>query len=198
TDNGKCPGPYVHAGRPDDPCPLPASLGEEARYYSPVEYGDAEAAHLVKEGRLNIASPHAHHVAVLIVIGEHELCLFVPEFGALELIFDVPDLDSHPLAVEKGVPALFGVYIAGRAAGITTSALHDGPRIGFRGHLRARIGAGGVPVVDPRPSGSASLGGAFFEDHYSGASFCRTYGGVTPRYASAHDEDVTDHVVLCP
>jgi hypothetical protein len=71
------------------------------------------------ETRLDVVTPDAQNMPVLVIIGKHQFGLFVSEVRSLELILHIPDLDTHLFAFKQGIPAFLADDIPGEAIRIS-------------------------------------------------------------------------------
>ena len=129
-------------------------------------------------------------MSALVVVGEHELGLWVAKLGALEFAVHVAYLYAHALTVQSGVPALLALRVAQGPAIVAREAVGDGSSVLLGRHGALGIGASGLPVVDAGAPLPASSGGALLHHDHRGAGSRRADGRVTAGDAAAQDEHV--------
>ena len=67
------------------------------------------------QGRFNLGCLYPYRKFVVVIIGEQQLCLFIPERGTGKLVIHIPDLDSHLFDVQQGVVAFLAGNVSGYA-----------------------------------------------------------------------------------
>jgi len=133
----------------------------------------AQPFHFLVQRRLHVPTVDTQIHFGLVVVGEQEPAIIIAKRGAFEFIVNVANLDPHLLTVQQGIPAVFGVDIPQRPA-IVAAAVPDG--LGgefFRRYLRARIGAGGEPVIHARAAVAAPFRRCFLEHNHPCAAAAR-------------------------
>jgi hypothetical protein len=109
-------GAHVDTHRANNARPGLAAFGEQGGAHDAVEDLDAEAQHLLIQDRLDFgAAPDTDVGAGRVVIGEHDLGLFIAKWGAGEFVFFIAEFHAHVFDVEQGVPGLAHDNVADHA-----------------------------------------------------------------------------------
>ena len=185
-------GTGVNAGGAHTLGPVLATLSQQGCDHDAIHDLHAQTAAFLLHCGLEGSAPDADGEPVLIVIGEHQLGLFVPEGRALELVLGIPDLAAHLLDVLQMIPALAALYIMGDAVVVAVVVVQHGLHQILRRNTGAGVGGGALPVVAAAAARAGTLGRALFHQDHALAAF----GGVDSGHASGDAAAQHDHIRL--
>src|ERR1019366_6531049 len=165
-------------------------LGEQGGRHGAVDEPHAPSLGGPELGVLEGLAPDAEGEAVLVVVREHQLRPVVAERRAHELVVRVADLSPRRFDVERPVPSFSALDVMGDAVVDSVGRADHGIREFFRGHLRAWIGRGGLPVVGARAARAARDRRRFLHHDDPRPPIGRAGAGHAPSGAAADHEDI--------
>ena len=174
-------------------CADPPAFGQKTGDHDAIYHLYAQTAQLLGHSRLEGGAPDADSELILIVVGEHELGLLIPELGALELILGIPDLAAHLLDFLQVIPTLAALNVVRNTIVISVVVVQHGLDQILRADAGAGVGGGALPVVTAGAAGTGALCGTLFHQNDALTALGCGNGGHTAGDAAAQDNHVRLH-----
>ena len=188
-------GAGVNAGGAYTLGPVLAALSQQGGDHDAIHDLHAQTAAFLLHSGLEGSAPDADGEPILIIIGEHQLGLFIPEGRTLELVLGVPDLAAHLLDVLQMIPALAALYIMRDAVVVAVVVVQHGLHQILRRNTGAGVGGGALPVVAAAAARAGTLGRALFHQNHALAALGGVDGGHAAGDAAAQHDHIRLHAV---